>query len=61
MRMTPETFELMRTGMANPALLLLTRKLRLRGIRQMGTFGRLFPTPKLDTPIPWSADRPLAS
>jgi DinB family protein len=58
MRMTPETFELMRTGMANPLALLLTRKLRVRGLRQMGTFGRLFPTPKLDTLIPWSADEP---
>jgi hypothetical protein len=43
-----ETFEMLRKHMRNPLLLMLTRKLKVRGMSKMGTFAKLFPEPKPD-------------
>jgi hypothetical protein len=51
MRQTPETFELVRVDMANPLWLLLTGQIKVRGFGALGTFGKLFHKPGLDTPI----------
>ena len=50
MTMSPETFARMWNEMNNPMLLMLTRRIRLKGLRKMPAFGKLFPTPKPDTP-----------
>ncbi|HEV7666221.1 MAG TPA: DinB family protein [Chloroflexota bacterium] len=56
LRQTPQTFELMRVDMANPLWLLLSSQIKIRGFAALGTFGKLFPKPGLDTPI-----KPLSS
>jgi putative sterol carrier protein len=48
---SPETFIRTLNGMINPMIALLTRKLKIRGFRKMGTFGKLFAEPKPDTVI----------
>jgi hypothetical protein len=50
MTMSPETFARMWNEMNNPMLLMLTRKIRLKGWMKMPAFGKLFPTPKPDAP-----------
>ena len=36
----------------NPMVALLTRKLKVKGMSKMGTFGKIMPTPKPDTKFP---------
>jgi hypothetical protein len=43
-----ETFVTTMRGMQNPMLAMLTGKIRVRGFRNMGTFGTLFAEPKPD-------------
>ena len=45
----------------NPALLMLTRKIRVRGFSKMGTFGKLFPDPDLDAPLSLSPQEAAAA
>ena len=45
---SPETFVKTRTGIQRPFLALLTGKIRVRGWRNLGTFGKLFPIQNLD-------------
>jgi hypothetical protein len=45
---SPETFVKTRTGIQKPFLALLTGKIRVRGWRNLGTFGKLFPIQNLD-------------
>ena len=51
MTMSTDTFMAMFKKVSNPMLLMLTRKIRVRGFSRMGTFGKLFPQPKLDAPM----------
>lgn len=55
-----ETFQATMIGAQNPMLALLTGKIKVRGLRNMGTFGKLFPPPKPDTIFGSSADSALA-
>lgn len=50
--MSPATFLLMGKNMKNPLMLMLTRKIRVRGFAKMGTFGKLFPPPRAGRPVP---------
>jgi DinB superfamily/SCP-2 sterol transfer family len=43
MTMKPDGFAKMWNEMQNPMLMMLTRQIRVRGLRHMGTFGKLFP------------------
>jgi hypothetical protein len=43
-----ETFLTIMRGMQNPLLSMLTGRIRVRGFRNMGTFGKLFAEPKPD-------------
>ena len=43
-----ETFVTTMRGMQNPMIAMLTGKIRVRGFRNMGTFGKLFAEPKPD-------------
>jgi len=43
-----ETFVKTRTGIENPALALWTGKIKVRGLRNLGTFEKLFPIKSLD-------------
>ncbi|HEY6410113.1 MAG TPA: DinB family protein [Ktedonobacteraceae bacterium] len=45
---SPETFVKTRTGIQKPVLALLTRKIKVRGLRKLGTFEKLFPIRSLD-------------
>ena len=45
---SPETFVKTRTGIENPTLALLTGKIKVRGLRNLGTFEKLFPIKSLD-------------
>jgi putative sterol carrier protein len=45
---SPETFVKTRTGMQKPVLALLSRKIKVRGLRKLGTFEKLFPIRSLD-------------
>jgi len=51
MTLSTDTFMTMFKKLRNPALLMLTRKIRVRGLSKMGTFGKLFPDPQLDAPM----------
>ena len=44
----PETFLATARGIQNPMVAMLTGKLRVRGIRNMGTFGKVFAPPTPD-------------
>jgi hypothetical protein len=55
-----ETFQATMIGAQNPMLALLTGKMKVRGLRNMGTFGKLFPPPKPDTLFESPADSALA-
>jgi putative sterol carrier protein len=48
---SPETFIKTFAKMHNPMIALLTRKMRVKGMRKVGTFGKLFAEPAPDTPI----------
>jgi hypothetical protein len=48
LEMSPETFIRMLAEINNPMVLMLTRKIKVRGFRKMGAFGKLFPTPQPD-------------
>ena len=45
MTQAPETFVKTLAKMHNPMLAMLTRQVRVRGLRNMGTFAKLMPTP----------------
>jgi putative sterol carrier protein len=45
---SPETFVRTRTGVENPTLALWTGKIKVRGLRNLGTFEKLFPIKSLD-------------
>ena len=45
---SPETFVKTRTGIQKPLLARLSGKIRVRGWRNLGTFGKLFPIQNLD-------------
>ena len=51
MTLTTDTFMAMFKKVSNPMLLMLRRRIRVRGLSKMGTFGKLFPEPELDTPM----------
>jgi hypothetical protein len=51
-----ETFQATMIGAQNPMVALLTGKVKVRGLRKMGTFGKLFPSPKPNTLFESSAD-----
>lgn len=48
MTQSPDTFDRVRKQLQNPMLLTLTRKIKVRGLRKMGTFAKLFPQPTPD-------------
>lgn len=48
LEMSPETFVRMLTKVSNPMVLMLTRRIKVRGFRQVGAFGKLFPAPQPD-------------
>lgn len=48
MTMAPETWTRMMNGLTNPMLLLLTRKIKVKGVAKMGAFGKLFPSNQPD-------------
>jgi len=53
---SPETFVKTRTGIENPTLALWTGKIKVRGLRNLGTFEKLFPIKSLDfAPTPLEA------
>ena len=45
---SPATFQATMIGAQNPMLAMLTGKIKVRGLRNMATFGKLFPPPKPD-------------
>jgi putative sterol carrier protein len=45
---SPETFVKTRTGIENPTLALWTGKIKVHGLRNLGTFEKLFPIKSLD-------------
>jgi hypothetical protein len=51
MTMSADTFMAMFKKVSNPMLLMLSGKIRVRGFRKMGMFGKLFAEPALDTPL----------
>ncbi len=51
LRMDPETFAKMFKRIQNPMLLMLTGRIKVKGLGKMGQFGKLFPPPKLDEPL----------
>ena len=51
MTMSTDTFMAMFKKVSSPILLMLTRKIRVKGFSRMGTFGKLFPQPELDAPM----------
>ncbi len=53
---SPETFVKTRTGIENPTLALWKGKIKVRGLRNLGTFEKLFPMKSLDfAPAPQGA------
>jgi DinB superfamily/SCP-2 sterol transfer family len=48
LEMSPDTFVRMLAQINNPMVLMLTRKIKVRGFRRMGAFGKFFPTPQPD-------------
>jgi putative sterol carrier protein len=48
MSMQPQTFQKLTAKMESPVWLMLTRQMKVKGLRAMGTFGKLFPEPKPD-------------
>lgn len=55
MTLSADTFMTMFKKLRNPAMLMLTGKIKVRGFTRMGTFGKLFPDPDLDAPMNLSA------
>ena len=54
-RMKPETFHKLVAKMTPPPVLMLTRQMKVKGMRSMGTFAKLFPEPRPDQIIEPSA------
>jgi len=54
------TFQATMIGAQNPMLAMLTGKIKVRGLRSMATFGKLFPPPKPDTILESPVDGALA-
>jgi len=53
MTQSPETFVATFARIRNPMLLMLTGKIKIKGIRALGTFGKLFPSPTADPERTW--------
>lgn len=53
--LSPETFLLLFKGIKKAPVLMLTRKMRVKGFRKLGTFGKLFAPPKPDREVPLPA------
>lgn len=51
MTMTPETWCRMWNEMNNPMLLMLTRRIKVKGLTRLGAFGKVFAPPKPDVPF----------
>ncbi len=51
MTQSPETFVKTLTQMHNPVVAMVTRKVKVRGLRNLGKFGKLFAEPKPDAAI----------
>ena len=49
--MKPETFQKLAAKIQSPPMLMLTGQMKIKGMRAMGTFGKLFPEPKPDQVI----------
>jgi hypothetical protein len=49
----PETFVAVTAGIRNPMLLMLTGKIKVKGFRGLGTFGKLFPQPSANPERTW--------
>jgi DinB superfamily/SCP-2 sterol transfer family len=54
------TFQATMIGAQNPMLAMLTGKIKVRGLRNMATFGKLFPPPKPDAVFETPGDGTLA-
>jgi putative sterol carrier protein len=61
MTQTPETFIKTFAHMHNPMLAMLTRQVRVRGLRNMGTFAQLMPPESDDLSLPVNLRQPLAA
>ena len=46
LRQRPDTFVKTAFGIQDPMLAMLTGKMKVRGLRKMGTFAKLFPPPR---------------
>jgi hypothetical protein len=55
MTQSPETFVKTLAEMHNPMVAMLTGKIKVRGFRNLGTFGKLFHPPALDQPLDYNA------
>lgn len=53
MTQSPETFVATFAGIRHPLLLMLTGKLKVKGFRALGTFGKLFPQPTANPERTW--------
>jgi hypothetical protein len=60
MTQSPETFVATFAGIRNPMLLMLTGKLRIKGFRTLGTFGKIFPQPSANPDRTWPVVTELA-
>jgi hypothetical protein len=54
MRQSPETFVKTLAEMHNPMIAMLTGKIKVRGFRNLGTFGKLFHPPALNQPLDYN-------
>ncbi len=59
MTQEPEMMVKMRAGMVKPPLAMLTGKIKVKGMRKMGTFGKLFHPPKPEQELPFNPIRPI--
>ncbi|MCA1647732.1 MAG: DinB family protein [Chloroflexi bacterium] len=51
MTLSTNTYMAMFKKLRNPLVLMLTGKIRVKGFSKMGTFGKIFSEPELDTPM----------
>ncbi len=61
MTLSTDTFMTMFKKLRNPALLMLSGKIKVKGFSKMGTFGKLFPDPDLDAPLRLAAANAAAA
>lgn len=61
MTMEPEMMIKMRSGIVKAPLAMLTGKIKVKGIRKMGTFGKLFHPPRPDQELPFNAELPAGA